>query len=129
MHECLKTLFNHERYQTIAVIVTCLLLIWFYGCESTCQSLIDPTKKLNAIELQGELDLILAKAENGRASIEQQEQLKKTILQQAIIAAQTGTINPIALLTSVGTILGIGATVDNVRKRKEIKTLHNSNST
>jgi hypothetical protein len=123
MKKLLETLFNHERYQTIAIITAAVLLLVLWGCQGTAPSLLDPSKQVNRAELQNELDLMLIRAEQGFTKIEQRERIMALVLQQALIAGQTGTINPFALLTSIGTILGVGATVDNVRKRKEIKAI------
>lgn len=126
MKKLIETLFNHERYQTISVIIVAGLLLWFYGCESTTRSLLDPSAKVNRAELQIELDIIVARAEVGIADIEQQDRLKDMLLQQAIVAGQAGTVNPLALATSLAAVLGIGAGADNVRKRIEIKKLTHS---
>jgi len=126
MTNLLKTLFNHERYQTISIIIAAAMLLWFYGCESTCQSLLDPGAKVNRVGLQMELDIIVARAEAGIQDIEKQDRLKDMVLQQAITAGQAGTVNPLALITSIGAVLGIGAGADNVRKRIEIKKLTHS---
>jgi len=123
MKKLLSTLFNHERYQTITIIVASLLLVVTWGCPGKAPSLLNPQKKVTRAELQNELDLMLIRANQGFARIDQVEEIKNLLFQQAIIAGQTGTVNPFALLTSVGTILGVGATIDNVRKRKEIKLL------
>lgn len=126
MAKLIDTLFNHERYQTISVIIAATMLLWFYGCESTCPSLLDPSAKVNRTGLQMELDIIVARAEAGIADMDKQDRLKDMILQQAIAAGQAGTVNPLALITSIATILGIGAGADNVRKRIEIKKLTHS---
>lgn len=123
MKKLLDTLFNHERYQSISIIICAALLVYFYGCEPKCQSITQPNLQVTRAELDIEVESIIAKANIGYMSLEQQEELRDLILQQAISAASTGAINPIALITSVGTILGVGATVDNVRKRREIKRL------
>lgn len=121
----IETLFNHERYQTISIIVAALLLLYFFGCVPKCKSIFNPAETVTRAELDIEIDILIAKANAGYASIESQEELRELLFQQAILAATTGTINPIALLTSVGAVLGVGATVDNVRKRKVIKKLSN----
>jgi len=123
MAKLLDTLFNHERYQTLSVIAGVLLLIWFWGCQSEVTSLLEPEQKVNRQELELELNSIMAVAEMRFAQMDQQDELKQFLMQQALLVGQTGTINPFALLTSIGAILGIGATVDNVRKRKELKSL------
>lgn len=123
MKKLLDTLFNHERYQTISFLVVLVLLFWFLGCEPKCKSIIDPTLQVTRSELDMEIDWIIKKANIEYTSLEKQEELREFLLQQAITAASTGTVNPIALMTSAAAILGLGATVDNVRKRKEIKRL------
>lgn len=123
MKKLLTTLFNHERYQTISIIVCSALLLYFYGCEPKCKSLIEPNTKINRAELDIEVESIIAKANAGYMSLEKQEQLQNLLFQQAMISASTGSFNPIALIASVAGLLGVGATVDNVRKRKEIKRL------
>lgn len=129
MSKTFRFLFNHERYESIAVIIACGLLVYFYGCESKVQSLLFPDKQITRAELQIELETLLAQSENKFTKLDQQDQLKSLIFQQALQAATTGTINPVAALTTIGAVLGLGATIDNVRKRKEIKGLKNNSGT
>ncbi len=123
MKKLLDTLLNHERYQTISLLLATGLLIWFLGCEPKTQSLIDPTQQVTRGQLDIEIDTIISKSNIAYASLEKQEKLRDFMFQQAMIGATTGAVNPIALLTSIAALLGAGATVDNVRKRKEIKRL------
>jgi len=123
MKKLLETLFNHERYQSISIIVCSLLLLYFYGCEPKCKSIITPDENVTRSELDLEIEQVIAKANIGYASLEQQEELRDLLFEQALTAASSGTINPIAILTSAAAILGVGATADNIRKRKEIKRL------
>ena len=123
MNNFIKNLFNHERYQAITFICVALILIVIASCDSTTQSIINPTMKINRQQLQNEVNIILAQIETAELELEKQDKLKELLFNQAIIASQGAPINPIGLITSLGTILGIGAITDNVRKRKEIKTL------
>jgi len=119
----LKKLFNHDRYQMISVIAAMGFIGLLYGCETTAPSILLPGTKVTARELQAELELLTAKIDNSLADIEHKDKLKKFIYEQSLIVASSGTINPLALLTSLGTILGSGAAIDNIRKRKVIKKL------
>lgn len=121
----LKNLLNHERYQAIAIAVILALLVWFYGCESKVASLSDPAKQVTRAELKIELDTILASAEHRYSQLDKQDALRQAIVEHALIVGQTGALNPYGLIALVAGALGVGATVDNVRKRAEIKNLKN----
>lgn len=123
MKKLLGILFNHERYQTISFLVVLVLLLWFFGCEPRCKSIIYPDQTVTRPELELEIESVIAKANIGYATLEKQEQLRDILLQQAMNSVSTGSFNPVALISSVAAVLGVGTAVDNVRKRKEIKRL------
>ena len=123
MKNLLLLLFNHERYQSISIIIAGVLLLFFYGCEPRVKSIIEPGTQITRSELDAEIEIFVAKANAGYTSLESQEKLREVLFEQALTATSTGTINPIGVLTSIGVILGLGAGIDNVRKRKEIKKL------
>lgn len=123
MADFVKNLFNHERYQTITFICVAVILAGIASCESTAPSIINPTMRVNREQLQNEANVILAKIDRAELTIDKQDRLKQLLFNQAIVASQGRPINPVGLITSLGTILGIGAFTDNIRKRKEIKKL------
>ncbi len=123
MKKLLSTLFNHERYQSISVLVAIILLSIWWGCEPKSPSIRNPKLKVTRAQLESELDSIIVQVQNSVDDMDRQEKVLDFLFRQALIIGQTGAINPIAILTSLGTILGIGAGVDNVRNRKKIKTL------
>jgi len=123
MKNLLLTLFNHERYQTISIIAAGILLIGFYGCEPKCFDPMNPAERITRSELDITIENFIAKSNAGYASLEQQEEMRAFLLEQAIRSGTSGTVNPLALITSAAAIMGMGAGVDNVRKRKEIKKL------
>lgn len=127
MADLIKNLFNHERYQTITFICIAAILAGIASCESTAPSIINPTMRVNREQLQNEANAILAKIDSAELEIDRQDRLKELLFNQAIIASQGQPINPVGLITSLGTILGIGAFTDNVRKRKVIKKLETPN--
>lgn len=120
------SLTNGERYQTIAVIAGCLLIIYYVGCQPKGQSILNPNEKVSQSELQTEIEIVQQRIESSNLTIEQQQQVLDFLFDQALIVAAGGAVNPVAILTGAAAIFGIGATVDNVRKRKEIKTLKGS---
>lgn len=123
MKKLLDTLLNHERYETIAVIICLILLGIFYGCQPKVESLLNPGQRITRKQLDNEIEHFLRDAEIAAADLDQQEQIRSILFQTALTASKTGTFNYLPLITSIGTILGIGAAADNVRKRKEIKSL------
>lgn len=117
----MKAIFNHERYKLIGVGACIALLIWFYGCESKTSSLLSPDKNLTRAELQLELDTLLKSAELKYADLDRQDEIKSALLNNLLLVAQSGTVNPIGVITSLAVVMGIGATVDDVRTRKRVK--------
>lgn len=124
MWQKIKVFMNHERYQVIAFAFTTAVVVWIYGCQSETRSLHRPNVKVTRGELQIELDTLLATAEERFADLDQQDALKQTLFENALIWSQTGAFNPVGLFVSLAAIAGVGATVDNVRKRKVIKTIN-----
>lgn len=126
MLKLLKVFANGERYQTIATVVICLALVWFFSCEPQTQSVSDPGRKVNRSQLQAELNFTIATYESRFKELDQWDRLIELAFQQGQLLAAGGVFNPVGLLASVGAIFGVGATIDNVRKRKEIKILKNT---
>jgi len=126
--DTLKTLFNHERYQSISACVIIVFLVWIYGCESTVRSIQNPLDKVTRTELQTEINYFLDTAKGRMTELDRKDELKRILTEQAMLASETGTVNPMGVVATLIGAFGIGATVDNVRKRKEIKDIKtNSN--
>jgi len=123
MKKLLVNLFNHNRYQTISILSVLLLLSIWLGCEPKAQSIRNPSQKINRAQLESELDSIIVQVQNSVDDMDRKERILNYLFQQALIVAESGTVNPVGILTSLGAILGLGAGVDNVRNRKKIKTL------
>lgn len=121
--ETIKKLLNHERYQSIAVLLICAFLLWFYGCDSKCNSLTRPNTQVTRGELAIEIQSLQGLADLRYADLDRQDAFRTAIVEQALIIGQTGTLNPYGVIAMLAGTLGIGATVDNVRKRNEIKAL------
>ena len=112
-----------EIGQTTAIVIIALLIIWLIGCQSKVKSLNGGNILVSRGELKNELDHVLAVAELRFVELDRQDEIKQIIFNSALLMARSGAINPIGVLTTFGAILGLGATVDNVKKRKEIKKL------
>lgn len=115
---------SHNTAITIAAVLVMFALVWTYGCESQVRSIVDPTMKVTRSELQNEVDAFLATADIRYAQLDQKDALKKAIFEHALLFTQTGTVNPYGVMMSLQAIIGTGAIVDNVTKRrKERKAL------
>lgn len=108
--------FNDNHWQVIAVIILLSAGFWFYGCQSQVQSLVDPAKKVTRTELIGEVDAFLATAKAREMSLDEQDELRKKILDNAALFAQGGQMNPMGALSTVVSIFAIGSAVDSKRK-------------
>lgn len=123
MKNLLNALFNHERYQTIAVMLCAAMLIWMFSCQPKAHSILDPTKRITRTELNGEVELLTARIDNEMLSLERQEAIRMLLLNLASTYATTGAFNPMSALTGALALFSTGVFIDNSRKRKDIKKL------
>lgn len=136
----LTTWISHNQGLFVALIICAGLLAWTFGCESMVTSLVDPVKKVTAAELdleiesesvrlQAELDQLVKKAQLKRTELARQDEIKKKLFEFAAISATSGGVNPAGIITLVGSLLGVGAVVDNRIKDKVIKNRPLANQT
>ena len=130
--KAIKTWISHNQGLFAALVICTGLLAWTYGCESKVTSLVDPVRKVTAAELdleleteaarlEAELAQLVKSAEIKRTELARQDEIKKKLFEFAAITATSGTVNPAGIITLVGSLLGIGAVVDNRIKDKVIK--------
>lgn len=124
MSQKLKTLFNGNATTLVSIVLCCGLIFWSYSCESKVKSLDGNNTLVTRAELQLELNQQLSLAEERFRQLDRQDQFKQTIINSAIQFVKAGQINPLALLTTLLAILGVGQTTDAVRKavKKKRKT-------
>jgi len=113
-----------EKWPTFVTFQACIFMIFYaYGCEPKTTSLIDPGQKVTRPQLKTEIELLMMQSENRIADLDRQEALRQAIFEQGLIMAQTRTINPIGVVTSLLAVLGIGMSADDIRLRKKVKVL------
>lgn len=122
MWEKLTAFFKRETGEIIAIGIVLLCTIWIHSCESQVYSPSGNGTKLTRAELQNELDTYLALAKVRFEQLDKQDEFKEAIFNIGINIAEGGTISPLGVALILGNIIGLGATVDNVRKRKVIST-------
>lgn len=112
--------FNENHMSVIAVVILACVGFWFYGCESHVQSMINPAQKVTRTELLGEVDAFLATAKARELSLDEQDALRKKILDNAALFAQGGQMNPMGAINTVVSIFAIGSALDSKRKLKNV---------
>lgn len=125
------SIFSKNQGLVTAAVVTLGLLVWAYGCESKVQSLVSKTTvtrsqltlELNeqAKLLETQLDTLKAQAADRFQQLDNKDAIKAKVFDAVAVATNTGGFNATGLLTLAGSILGLGAVVDNRIKDKVIK--------
>lgn len=114
---------RHNSGMVIGVTIVIAILVWCYGCPSQVVSIHNPPKLVTRSELELEVDHFLKQAEIRFAELNQQDEFKRTLFAAAMEFMAEGKVNPLAIAITLGNILGLGAVIDNVRKRTLIQTL------
>lgn len=114
---------NKQQFQVAAIIVIALVLLWVFGCQPKTQSLFDPAKKVTGMQLQAELEFYISLTESKFADLHRQARIRQILFENAALIATGGSVNLLGLFTSLGSILAVGASADNVRLRRERKKL------
>jgi len=119
----LYTFFRHNSGICIGLCLLPFVLVYAYSCQSTIVSLVQPGQRITRTELIAEVDYLLAQAASRFDDLDRQDLVKNTIFNSLIDLAQGGAVNPAGIALVIGNILGLGAVIDNVRKRTHINTL------
>jgi len=112
----------------IAFVVTVGLMIFIYGCPSKTTSLLHNDREVTRPELQLELENITALAKLRILDLNQQDELKSLLVQNALVIFSGQPVNPFGILTGVAAIYGIasggyqiGGKVKNKIKNGKVK--------
>lgn len=114
---------RHNSGIIISSIVVFIVLAWCWGCQSEVTSIHNPPALVTRAELEVEVDHFLKQAEVRFAELDQKDEFKRSVYAMAMEFMSAGKVNPLAIAITLGNILGLGAVVDNVRKRTVINTL------
>ncbi len=100
----------------IALFVALCMAAWAVGCEPRTSSLLDEEKDVTRSELQQELEFLQQKYAIRSAQLAQQEKFRKLILENALLIAETQTLNPLGLITGLAALYGVGSAVRDGKK-------------
>lgn len=103
--------------KTIALSILTLLLFWGYACKPRVASLVNPGQQITRPELQIELDAIIATAEYRLADLDRQEAFRDLIFKNALLVAETGTMNPAGIITLLAGLYGITRGTKDIKDR------------
>lgn len=107
---------NGKTFTVLSVLACLLFAFYFFGCEATTSSLIDPNRAINRAELEAEIALLNSRINTRITGLDNQDKLKKALLDQASIVATGGQFNPIGAINSLISIFAVGYAVDSRRK-------------
>jgi len=123
-------LISHNQGMLVAILIAIGIFVWPYGCQSKVESLVSDTKvtrgeltlELNAEakRLEQQLDNLRAEAELRFQQLDRKDEIKAKVFDAVAVATTTGQFNPTGIITLLGTVLGIGAVIDNRIKDKVI---------
>lgn len=117
------TFIRHNVGISIGVPLCFLFLFYAYSCQSTVISLVKSDVRITRAQLVLEVDEILASAEAKFDDLDRQDLVRDTVFNSVLNLAQGKAINPIGIILTLAGILGIGAGIDNIKKRTHINTL------
>jgi len=114
-----------EKWPILIAINICVTMLFLtYSCEPQVRSITDPAKSVTRAELQWELDALLRLAEIRKIELDKKEHLRTLIMNNAVLIAETGTFNPVGILTALLAFYGAGSaatTGGRAIKKKIIK--------
>ncbi len=132
--ESVKQWSRHNQGIVVSTVLAVIFLIWFFGCQSKTPSIVHDGLLVSEPELRVEYAAEIRRLETELKNLEdvtkirlqnihQQDALKQALFNNALLIAEGGTINPLGILSLLGTIFGIGAVIDNRKKDGLIKGL------
>lgn len=104
-----------------SIAISVLLCLWATSCQARVDSPIEPGKKLTAAELNVELEHLISQYELRHQELERKEEIRRLILENALLITQQTTFNPVGLITSFLAIYGAasaGVSTKNAIKHK-----------
>lgn len=96
-----------NRTVLITVVVTSLLCVYLYACESKVKSLTEPERLVTRAELQVEMDTFIAQAEIRKANLDRQDAFRSLIIENGLLILQGTPFNPVGLITAIAGIYGV----------------------
>jgi hypothetical protein len=124
--ENLKKWIRHNQGLVASVFVCVVLVAAAFGCQVTTESPLNPDQKVTRQELKIEAQTYAAKLELAYADLDKKDAIINAVLEAGLAYAQGGGVSPLGLASTMMSIIGVGAVVDNRRKDAVIKSKTNA---
>jgi hypothetical protein len=124
----MKNIYDFIRHNfgfCLGCFLTPFVLWYAVGCQSQVVSIITPSKMVTRDELLTEVDIVLAQAEQRIRDLDRQDLIRNTIFNSMSELLEGNPTSPAGIALIITNLLGIGAVIDNARKRTLIATLKN----
>lgn len=114
---------KHNFGICLGVCLTPFVLWYGFSCQSQCVSIIGPSRMVTRSQLIAEVDSFLSLAESRFSDLDRQDLVKNTIFNSLSDLIKSNPTSPVGVGLFITNLLGVGAVIDNVRKRTLISTL------
>jgi len=91
-------------------------ITWAMACTPTVASLTQADVKVDKAGLEIEFEFLLAQYEQRQLKLEQQEKLRELLTRNIVIMAETGTVDPLGVITTLAAFYGVGSAANDTRK-------------
>lgn len=119
----IRKFIEHNLGICIGLFLTPCVILYAYGCQSQTVSLINPSVRVTRDVLIAEVDSFLAMAEARFADLDRQDLVKGTMFNSMLELVRDNPVSPPGIALLLTNLLGLGAVMDNIRKRTLIDVL------
>ena len=108
---------RHYKGLMAGIVLSCLICLWSFGCESKVQSIAGGVMVTRA-ELAIEIDTLARQVELKIVDLDRQDAIKQELFNIGIVIAESGidAVNPIGAALNIAGLLGLGLYFDNRKK-------------
>lgn len=120
-----------KKYHKVVIttVLSVVLCVWLYACESKVKSLDGSNHLVNRAELQLELDQFIGLAQLRMLDLDKQDAFRDIIIQNSVMLAQGQPFNPVGLITAIAGIYGLThgtSKVVRAAKKSQVKRKANN---
>lgn len=108
-------LFKNNWIKISITITGLVIFLVFAGCEPKVKSLFNDDQLITGPELKVELETLLSTAKLRQEDLQRQTQLRNLILKNVLIVAESGSLNPVGLLTALFAFYGFGSAANSTK--------------